>query len=83
MPKNASTFQRKTHRKIYPFYPLLVHSKQFLHHLPFLGNSSTGEKPGKRPKTAAKRKGEQKKENFDWCACTSEKVVKHDTGENQ
>jgi len=32
-----------------------------LHRLCFLGNSSTGKKPGRRPKTATKRKGEEKK----------------------
>ena len=61
MHQNTSKFQQKTRRKIYPFYPLLVHGKQFLHRLGFLRKSSTGKKPGGRSKTPAKRKGEEKK----------------------
>ena len=52
----------------------------------------TARKPSRRSITAAKRKEKEKKErwkkiekskNFDFCACPSQSVVKHDASEKK
>ena len=67
-----------------------------MHRLSFLRNSSTGKKPGGRPKLQQKERKKRKRESDkkieertkslkwqDGCACTNEKVVQSDSGEKK
>ena len=91
MDKNAQKVERKTQTKISFHYTWLLHGKNCPSWWCFLRNFLTTSKPSRRSITAAKRKEKEKKErgkkfknrkasrqNFDFWACPSRKVVKRD-----
>ena len=89
---NGATM-RKTKTKICCLYTWLLHGKNWTSRWRFLRSFLTASKPSRRSITAAKTKEEEKgkhsinrrrrrrrrsSQNFDFCACPSQNVVKRD-----
>ena len=88
--QKCSNVDWKTLSKISCHYTWLLHAKNCPSRWRFFGSFLTASKPSRRSITAAKRKEKEEKErrkkkfkNFDFCARTSQNVVKRDASDKK